>query len=458
MPTSQIPWGILRKLATNSIHRRRLETPNLARFQRRRQNPLQPRVLFINRSYWPDAEATGQLLPNSAPAHLAPRSTSRSSPANRTTTQPRDHLSPPRRRSQRRRPHPPRAGTHVRQTAVAGRIINYLSFLWSAFWAAFLAKRPDVVVVETDPPLLCLIGWYLKRVRGAKLVVYLQDIHPDIGVALRKISNGPLRRLLRRIMFRTYRAADRVIVLSHDMPPPYHRFRCRPPSGSSASPTGSTPITCGRSRLQPLSRFALHNRGKFVVMYSGQPRACQRLEDVIAAADHLRERPDILFLLIGERRPRTGTQGAGSRTRTVERPLPALSTEVAAGRKPQRGRSASACRSTRASPRASMPSKLYGVLASGTPLLTIAPADCELAELIREHNVGIVTPPGKPEKLANAIVEIANQTENRRQMGTRARPAGGSGIRSTARDVPIPCVAYRCARCPHYRRTSSGIW
>ncbi len=68
-----------------------------------------------------------------------------------------------------------------------------------------------------------------------------------------------------------------------------------------------------------------------------------------------------------------------------------------------------------------MPSKLYGVLAAGSPLLAVAPEDCELAELTRREGVGLVVPPGKPDALAEAISWSADHREELQDMGIAAR-------------------------------------
>jgi hypothetical protein len=54
-----------------------------------------------------------------------------------------------------------------------------------------------------------------RRCRGARLVVYLHDIHPDIGIALEKIAATRLVRAVRWLIFRAYRAADRIVVLNY---------------------------------------------------------------------------------------------------------------------------------------------------------------------------------------------------------------------------------------------------
>ena len=83
--------------------------------------------------------------------------------------------------------------------------------------AALRGRAPDVLIVETDPPLLCLVGAALRKWFKCRLIVYLQDLYPDLGVAIGKLPNNWAVRTLRRAFLRVYRSADRVIVLSDDM-------------------------------------------------------------------------------------------------------------------------------------------------------------------------------------------------------------------------------------------------
>jgi glycosyltransferase involved in cell wall biosynthesis len=382
------------------------------------QRSRRHRVLFLNRSYWPDAEATGQLLTELC-EDLAD-----SHDVMVIAGQPNDN---PAGDAYRRRGTQFHRGVRIRRVwhtrfskrSLRGRLLNYLSFLIAALWAAIWCRRPDVAVVETDPPLLCLIGWYLKRVRGVKLIVYLQDIHPDIAVALGKISNRWPTRLLRRLMHRSYRAADRIVVLSRDM---LERVL-----GWDISPDRVVCIpnwtdTRHVRPMKSLNSFREQHSpdGQFTVMYSGNLGFCQRLEDVIAAAAQLCDRPDIQFLLVGggslERQLKEQVLDLGlSNVRFLPYQSKANLSESL---------SAADVHLVPLDPRIAsclMPSKLYGVLASGTPLVAIAPADCELSELTREHKIGVVAPPANPEALADAIRGLVKNSASVREMGTRAR-------------------------------------
>jgi glycosyltransferase involved in cell wall biosynthesis len=377
-----------------------------------------PRVLFLNRSYWPDAEATGQLLTELC-EDLSPHFD-----VTVIAGQPNDNTTGA---AYRRSGTEMRQGVRIRRVRhtrfakrfLPGRLINYLSFLLGALWAALWIKRPDIVVVETDPPLLCLIGWFLQRVRGAKLVCYLQDIHPDIGIALGRFRDRWPLRLLRRLLFHVYRGADRVIVLSRDM-----RDRIAQ-SGVDPQRIECIPNWIDTSLVHPVKQdnpFRQRNgiNGQFVAMYSGNLGLCQRLEDVVAAAACLRDRGDILFLLVGggSLKPQLESEVARLGLTNVRflpyQPKAELAVSLSAAdvhMVPLDERIASCL----------MPSKLYGILASGTPLVAVAPEDCELAELTLEHGVGVLAPTGQPEALAEVVEKLADQTWDLAEMGVRAR-------------------------------------
>ena len=61
-----------------------------------------------------------------------------------------------------------------------GRSADYLSFYVTAAWTLLrLARRGDIVIAKTDPPMLSVIAAPIARLRGARLVNWLQDIFPD---------------------------------------------------------------------------------------------------------------------------------------------------------------------------------------------------------------------------------------------------------------------------------------
>lgn len=377
-----------------------------------------PRVLVLNRSYWPDAEATGQLLtelcedladrfqitviagqPNQNPDGVAFRRTGWE-----------EHNGVRIRRVWNSR---------FSKSFLPGKAVNLLTYLATACWAALTVLRPEIVVVETDPPLLAFVGALLQRFRGVRLVVYLQDIYPDVAVALGKLSEGWLIRAWRRALSAVYRRADRVVVLSRDMQAQLVGW------GLPAEKIERLPNWVDTRQVYPVRpqnpfRARHHLEGRFVVMYSGNMGLSQRLEDVLAAAKRLADRPEVLFLLVGGGAQRAALEQISASLGLANvRFLPYQSKGDLA-----ESLSAADLHLLPVDPRVIsclMPSKLYGILASGSPVLTIAPEGCELAEVTCQEKVGRVVPPGRPAELANEIRWAVDHPAELAEMGGAAR-------------------------------------
>src|SRR5262249_1553423 len=101
--------------------------------------------------------------------------------------------------------------------SLLGRSLGLLTYLALAFWAGLTARRPHIIVVETDPPCLGLIGFILGRWHRCPFVFYLQDLYPEVGLALGRLRPGLLTRMLYWATQVGLRRADRIIVLGEDM-------------------------------------------------------------------------------------------------------------------------------------------------------------------------------------------------------------------------------------------------
>lgn len=68
-----------------------------------------------------------------------------------------------------------------------------------------------------------------------------------------------------------------------------------------------------------------------------------------------------------------------------------------------------------------VPSRLYGILAAGRPVLVSADEESETAQLVRTVGCGVVVPPGEPEQVATAIRSLAGGEHDLAEMGHRGR-------------------------------------
>jgi glycosyltransferase involved in cell wall biosynthesis len=310
--------------------------------------------------------------------------------------------------------------TRFAKRNMLGRLINLLTYLIGATGSALFGPRPDVVVVETDPPFLCGLGLLLRWLRGSKLVIYLQDIHPQIAVAVGKLPEGWLSRSLERCFVFAYRRADAVVVLSRDME------RTLLGLGVSRSRLVRVPnwVDCGRVRpgAEQNEFRAKHGLvGKFVVMYSGNMGLTQRLEDLLVVAERLKsDRPDVVFVFIGDGASRARLEALARRLRLANvrfldyQPKSQLSQSLGAAD----------VHAVFLDPRLKglmMPSKLYGILAVGKPSLVISDADSELAEVVRDSGAGLCAPHGDVERLRDAIVWCHDHPAELQAMGANGR-------------------------------------
>ena len=69
--------------------------------------------------------------------------------------------------------------------SLPGRLVDYLTFYASAAWTLWrLARRGDIIVAKTDPPMLSLLAAPIARLRGAWHVNWLQDLFPEVAERL----------------------------------------------------------------------------------------------------------------------------------------------------------------------------------------------------------------------------------------------------------------------------------
>ena len=303
--------------------------------------------------------------------------------------------------------------------SMLGRAINLIGFLLSAAIRVVRVSRPDIVVVETDPFMLPLLGRWLKWWHGSRFVVYLQDLYPDVAVALEKVREGWLTRFLRWQLCRAYRHADKIIVLSGDMKSRLIDWGLDGTRIVSVENWVDTSSVFPVKNENPLRR-RLGLDAKFVVMHSGNMGLSQYLGNVLDAANLLADRTDIEILLVGDGATRRDLERQSNELKlTNVRFLPYQPRNELA-----QSLSAADLHLISMHPEAHhclMPSKLYGILASGTAVIAVAALDSELARLIDEWKVGMTVAPNDPVALSTKLRWCAENRAELQAMGQRAR-------------------------------------
>lgn len=396
------------------------------------------RVRLVNRVFPPASGATGLYLAELADA-LADRGW-----AVEVVTGPAPdaplHETRPSGVSVRRLP-----GVTLRRASLAARAAGYAA-LWPRLVRAAArpapdGRQPDVVVLKTDPPLLVAAGPWLARRTGAAIVHWAQDLYPDVAVAL-GVLPAPAARPLRALARRSLRRADAVVAIGRCMAERLAAAGVAPDRlhvVPNWAPAGVGPDPAARAAF----RDAHGLDGRFVVMYSGNLGLAHPFEAVLGAAERLADaRPEALVLFVGDGPRRAWVEAEVARRALPNvRLLPPQPSGALAG-------SLGAADLHLVTMEAGLdglvvPSKLYGALAVGRPVLFLGPPESEAARVVAERRAGTVLPPDA------SAADVARAVEH-----WAAHPAE-AGRRAARPDDPHPAHAFEAVltRVMESRRT-----
>jgi colanic acid biosynthesis glycosyl transferase WcaI len=372
-----------------------------------------PRLLVFNQYYWPGIEATAQLLTELCEALTA------EADVKVVTGVLHGHEDEPRRLVHNGVQIVRVPSTSFERSRILARASNYLSYLSNALLHGLRGPRPDVVVCMTDPPVVADVALVVARRYRAPLVVISQDVFPEIAVQLKRLENPLLMSVLRALVSVYLRRADRIVAIGDTM---RRRLEAK---GARPDRVHVIPNWVDTKRLEPLGKETQWAREwgfdqQFVVMHSGNVGHAQDLDSLVRAATFLRDLDDLVITIIG-----TGARHAE---------LVALAERLAVERilflyyqsrnlLPQ-SLSAADVHVVGLAPGLAgyvVPSRLYGILAVGRPVIAAADPESETAQVVSQVGCGIVVPPGRPELLARAIRDAHDGVYDLKAMGARGR-------------------------------------
>jgi glycosyltransferase involved in cell wall biosynthesis len=372
-----------------------------------------PRLLVLNQYYWPGVEATAQLLTELCEA-LAEDLDVKVVTGQLHGQEEQPH------RSVRNGVEIVRVpSTSFERSKLFARASNYATYLTSALFGGLRGRRPDVVLCMTDPPIVANIALLVARRFRVPLVVISQDVFPEIAVQLKRLENPVVMSLLRGLVGLYLRRADRIVAIGDTM-----RERLEE-KGAPADRMLVIPNWIDTTRLGPLNKSNHWSRSwgvdkKFVVMHSGNVGHAQDLDSLIRAGTFLRDLDDLRIMIIGMG-ARHAELVALAELHEVDQVqfLYYQSREVL----PQSLSAADVHVVGLAAGLAGyvVPSRLYGILAVGKPVIVAADPESETAQLVTEVGCGIVVPPGRPELLARAIRDAHDGTYDLEAMGASGR-------------------------------------
>ena len=300
------------------------------------------------------------------------------------------------------------------------RLLNYLTYAALAVPRALFSPC-DVILAMTDPPFEGIIGAVVALLKRKPYVYNIRDLYPDMAVSGGIMLNGPLAWIWERLHRWALRRAACVIVLGRDV-----RTRIiakgvlakRIEIVRDGVDVGLTQ----EAEIDPEVVAQIRDGFRFVLVHAGNLGFSGDWDALLEAArDFEKDNSGIGLIFIGEGAQKPRMQAAAAALRNV-RFLPFFP--------------ASKIPSVLAAPDAHIvtlkhglegvvvPSKLYGILAAGKPVLGLAPEWSDVDQIVKEAGCGYIDCPlDGLEEFIEVVRELSNDPERLRQMGEAARAA-----------------------------------
>lgn len=297
--------------------------------------------------------------------------------------------------------------------AMKRRVMNYLSYVGLVVPRG-LFTRCDLVLAMTDPPFQGIVGAIVALLKGKKYVYNIRDMYPDMAVAGAIMQAGLVTRIWEGLHRRAMRRASRVIVLGEDM-----RARI------AAKGIDAARIVVVRDGAEIPAPDAqnegvddevvrtIRGDAKFVLVHAGNLGFYGAWETLVTAVRRLAdEGVSLVFVGEGAQRERVQQLADGaSNVRFVPFfPASKISSVLAAA-------DVHVITVKRGLEGVVVPSKMYGILAAGKPILAVAPGETDVASLGAKFGFGASADPDHPEEVAAAIRSLAADSQKLQKMG-----------------------------------------
>jgi colanic acid biosynthesis glycosyl transferase WcaI len=298
------------------------------------------------------------------------------------------------------------------------RIVNYLTYAILAVPCA-LFLRCDVIIGMTDPPFEGILGALVALLKGKPFVYNIRDLYPDMALAGSIVEPGVLSRFWETLHRWALRRAAKVIVLGEDM-----RARIAD-KGISEERLEVVRDGADLGFAPEVNRQVVRTiRGdsRFVLLHAGNVGFYGAWETLVAGARELGgDGVGLVFVGDGAQLVRVEGLAAGAPNirflpffpaSQIPSVLAAADMHVITVKPSLTG--------------VVVPSKLYGILAAGKPLLVMAARETEAAQIAERRNCGCVVSAIDAREMVQAVRELLAEPSRLEQLSGNSRAAAPS--------------------------------
>ncbi|MFV2065807.1 MAG: glycosyltransferase family 4 protein [Pirellulales bacterium] len=314
-----------------------------------------------------------------------------------------------------------RLGTYITANRGFGkRVLDYLSFMAMAILFCWKYPRFDVVLATSPQFFTAVAGWAVSILRWRPWVFEVRDLWP---ASIRAVGASRSRVLvwLEQLELFLYHRANRIVVVT----PAFRKDLIARGVFAGKIDVVTNGVDGAYFTREKVDRDARADLGiapgTFLAGYIGTTGMAHGLEILLAAANRLRHRRQIRFLIMGDGALRERLE---ARARQMN-----LTNVQFCNRVPQ----AEVARyyaaldlsivSLKPEPvfRTVLPSKLFELMAMEVPVLLAV--EGEAARVVGDAKCGALVPPGDAGAMARAVERLSNDRFTLREMGRRGRMA-----------------------------------
>ncbi len=286
--------------------------------------------------------------------------------------------------------------------------LNYLSFVLSGIIIGtykIRKKKYDIVFTfATSPITVALPAIFYSFIKNCKHILWVLDIWPDILAELKIIKKKFIITILRKIVSYIYKKADIILVQSKGFKELIHN-QLNDNRKIHYYPAWSEDLDAQAKTLNESNEY----KTKFNIVFTGNIGEAQNFENIIAAAEIIKDEKNIQWLIVG-----TG--------RKVNQYLDLIKKKGIKNFVFLGNKLISEIKSFH-----NLANILFVSLASGKFLSTTIPGkfqtylrsnkfilgfiDGETARLIKESKTGVVVNPSNSKELANTIIYLKNNPQ-----------------------------------------------
>lgn len=306
------------------------------------------------------------------------------------------------------------------------RIKNLLAYFFNSLIATAKIEKQDYIYTISQPPILGgVLGVLGKWIKGGKLIYNIQDFNPEQTIAVGYAKNKLLLNTVMAVDKFSCKNSDKVIVVGRDMQETLkNRFNNKKvPSNvfinNWINEKEIYPLDQNHPKIIAFKE-KYNLKDKFIIMYSGNIGLYYDLENIIKVIGEFKDREDVVFAFIGD-----GTVKSKIEEYVTNNNLNNV-TFIPYQDKADLIYSLNAADihwvvNAKGIKGVSVPSKLYGVMAAGKPVLGVLDEGSEARLIVEECNCGVCIEPGNYKEISRNIEYILNNKELIKSLGQNGR-------------------------------------